>query len=82
MQNLEFEFFQQPEKGDARPFSRVVRAGNMVYVSGHSAPHDPEREIFRGDTPADEVRNSLNYMAMLLMDTGSSLERVVRIRPV
>lgn len=72
------EFFAQDE-GSARPFSRAVRAGGLVFVSGASAPHDPARGIHRGDTPADEVRNSLTYIAALLEEAGSSLSRVVQV---
>ena len=73
------EFFHPPGTGEARPFSRVVKAGGLVWVSGHSAPHDPARGIFRGDTPADEVRNALTYVAGLLAEAGSSLDRVVQV---
>lgn len=77
--NKKIEMFHQPDNGDVRPFSRVVRVGDMVYVSGHSAPNDPDNEIHRGDTPADEVRHAISYMAGLLTDAGSSLDRVVQV---
>jgi 2-iminobutanoate/2-iminopropanoate deaminase len=73
------EFFGQPEPGDTRPFSRLVKAAGMIWVSGHSAPHDPERGIHRGATPADEVRNALALIASLLTEAGSSLDRVVQV---
>jgi 2-iminobutanoate/2-iminopropanoate deaminase len=73
------EFFGQPVPGDARPFSRVVKAAGFVWISGHSAPHDPARGIHRGATPAEEVRNALNSIAGLLMEAGSSLDRVVQV---
>lgn len=72
-------FFDQPEAGSTRPFSAATRAGGLIFVSGHSAPHDPERGLFRGDTPADEVRNSLAKIASILAEAGSSLERVVQM---
>jgi 2-iminobutanoate/2-iminopropanoate deaminase len=72
------EFFAQ-EDGSTRPFSRAVRAGNLVFVSGASAPHDPANGIFRGATPAEEVRNSLQSIAALLEEIGSSLSRVVQV---
>jgi 2-iminobutanoate/2-iminopropanoate deaminase len=72
------EFFGQPEPGSPRPFSAATRAGGLVFVSGHSAPHDPSRGIFRGDSPADEVRNALALIARILEDAGSSLDRVVQ----
>jgi len=72
-------FFGQPEPGSARPFSAATRAGGLVFVSGHSAPHDPARGIHRGETPADEVRNALAHVAGILAEAGSSLGRVVQM---
>lgn len=76
---MSIEFFHPPAPGEARPFTRAVRAGGLVYVSGHSAPHDPARGIHRGATPAEEVRNSLAFIAGLLEEAGSSLDRVVQV---
>ncbi|MEI6162557.1 MAG: RidA family protein [Roseococcus sp.] len=76
---MTIEFFHPPAPGEARPFTRAVRAGGLVYVSGHSAPHDPARGIHRGATPAEEVRNSLAFIAGLLAEAGSSLDRVVQV---
>lgn len=73
------QFFGQPDLGDARPFSRAVKAGGMVWISGHSAPHDPARGIHRGDTAAEQVRNALTFIAGLLAEAGSSLDRVVQV---
>ncbi len=73
------EFFHPPAEGEARPFSRAVRAGGLVFVSGHTAPHDPARGIHRGTTPEEEVRNSLAFIAGLLAEAGSSLARVVQV---
>ncbi len=73
------EFLHPPGPGEARPFSRAVRAGGMVYVSGASAPHDPARGIHRGATPAEEVRNSLTFIAGLLEEAGSGLDHVVQV---
>lgn len=73
------EFFGQPGPGESRPFSRAVRAGGMVWVSGHSAPHDPANGIHRGDTPAEEVRNALAFIDSLLRQAGSSLTEVVQV---
>ena len=72
-------FFGEPEPGSARPFSAATRAGGLIFVSGHSAPHDPERGIHRGATPADEVRNALAKVAAILDEAGSSLDRVVQM---
>ncbi len=73
------DFFGQPPAGSPRPFSEATRAGGLVFVSGHSAPHDPERGVHRGQTPADEVRNALAKLAAILAEAGSSLDRVVQI---
>jgi len=73
------EFFEQPGADDPRPFSRAVRAGGMIWVSGHSAPHDPARGIHRGATPAEEVRNALAFIENLLRQAGSSLAQVVQV---
>ena len=73
------EFFGAPEAGSARPFSRAVRAGGLVFVSGASAPHDPARGVFRGDTAGDEVRSALGFVASVLAEAGSGLDRVVQV---
>jgi 2-iminobutanoate/2-iminopropanoate deaminase len=73
------EFFGQPEPGSARPFSAATRAGGLIFVSGHSAPHEPERNVLRGETPADEVRNALGKVSAILAEAGSSLDRVVQM---
>lgn len=74
-----FDIFGQPEPGSTRPFSHATRAGGLVFVSGHSAPHDPARGIHRGATPAEEVRNAIATMAEILAEAGSSLDRVVQV---
>jgi 2-iminobutanoate/2-iminopropanoate deaminase len=71
--------FGQPEPEMARPFSRAAKAAGLVWVSGHSAPHDPARGIHRGATPAEEVRNALAFIASLLAEACSSLDRVVQV---
>jgi 2-iminobutanoate/2-iminopropanoate deaminase len=73
------ELFGQPGPGESRPFSRATKAGGMVWVSGHSAPHDPARGVHRGATPAEEVRNALSFISGLLAEAGSSLDRVVQV---
>lgn len=72
-------FFEQPEPGSARPFSRATRAAGLVFVSGHSAPHDPARGIHRGATATQEVRHSLAELGRILAANGSSLDRVVQM---
>ena len=73
------EFIDQPESGSSRPFSRATKAGGLVYVSGHSAPHDPAKGIVRGDTPQAEVRNALALISGILDAAGSGLDRVVQM---
>jgi 2-iminobutanoate/2-iminopropanoate deaminase len=73
------QIFHPPGPGEARPFSRAVKAGGLVWVSGHSAPHDPARGIHRGETPAEQVRNALRFIAGLLEEAGSGLDRVVQV---
>ncbi len=73
------DIFEHPEPGSARPFSRATRAAGLVFVSGHSAPHDPARGIHRGATAAEEVRNALAEVSRILAGMGSSLDRAVQV---
>ena len=73
------EFFDQPEPGSSRPFSRATRAGGLVFVSGHAAPHDPTQGIDRGGTATDEVRHALKLIERILLEAGSGLEHVVQV---
>ena len=72
------EHFAQP-LGASRPFSRATRVGNLVFVSGHSAPHDSTRGIHRGATPQEEVRNALAHIRTILQEAGSDLPKVVQV---
>ena len=72
-------FIQQPEPGARRPFSRATRAGGLVFVSGHSAPHDPARGIHRGETATEQTRNALAMVRSILREAGSDLDRVVQM---
>jgi 2-iminobutanoate/2-iminopropanoate deaminase len=72
-------FIDQPEPGSPRPFSRATKAGGLVFVSGHSAPHDLARGIHRGATVEDEVHNALALVGEILREAGSSLDRVVQV---
>ena len=71
------EFFAEP--GSSRPFSRATRAGGLVFVSGHSAPHDPARGVVRGATAGEQVREALGVVAEILAEAGSGLDRVVQV---
>lgn len=73
------DFIDQPDRGSARPFSRAAKAGGLVFVSGHSAPHDPARGIHRGETPGEQVREALAFVTKILRDAGSDLDRVVQM---
>ncbi len=73
------DFFEPPESGSSRPFSRATRAGGLIFVSGHSAPHDPVRGIFRGADTAEEVRNALAELSRILKAQGSDLDQVVQV---
>ena len=78
------EFINPPDMattpgGSPTPFSRATRAGGLVFVSGHSAPHAPEQGRPRGATPQEQVREALAVMARLLEAAGSSLDRVVQV---
>ena len=72
-------YFGPPEPDSPRPFSAATVAAGLVFVSGHSAPHDPAAGIHRGETPAEEVRNALGRIAEILGEAGSSLDRVVQM---
>jgi 2-iminobutanoate/2-iminopropanoate deaminase len=73
------EFFDPPDPDAARPFSRATRAAGLVFVSGHSAPHDPTQGIHRGETAGEEVRNALGLIQRVLQNAGSDLDRVVQM---
>ena len=73
-----FEFINPPELGPRpRPFSRATKAGGFVFVSGHSAPHDPANGKPRGETAQEQVRGSIETLKAILEAAGSSLERIV-----
>ncbi|MBW6398514.1 RidA family protein [Roseomonas sp. HJA6] len=74
-----FVIIQPPAPGEKRPFSRATRAGGLVFVSGHSAPHDPANGIHRGATAAEQTRNALAKVDAILREAGSSLDRAVQV---
>ncbi|ETW97305.1 MAG: hypothetical protein ETSY1_23225 [Candidatus Entotheonella factor] len=77
MQNI--SFIDPPEPDSSRPFSRATRASGLVFVSGHSAPHDPDNGVYRGDTATEQVRNALACISQILIDSGSRLDLVVQV---
>lgn len=74
-----FDILGHPAPGERRPFSRATRAGGLVFVSGHSAPHDPARGIHRGTTAAEQTRQALAVVDGILRETGSGLDRAVQV---
>jgi enamine deaminase RidA (YjgF/YER057c/UK114 family) len=74
------EFINPPElAGRAAPFSRATKAAGLVFVSGHSAPHDPEGGKPRPETPQGQVREALATLDLILRAAGSDLARVVQV---
>lgn len=73
------EFVEPPAAWSARPFSRAVRAGGLVYVSGHSAPHDPSHGVVREASAGGQVRQALEEVGRVLREAGSGLDRVVQV---
>lgn len=74
-----FDILGHPAPGERRPFSRATRAGGLVFVSGHSAPHDPARGIHRGTTAAEQTRQALAVVDGILREAGSGLDRAVQV---
>lgn len=73
------EFFEPPEPGSKRPFTRATRAGSLIFVSGHSAPHDPAHGLVRGATASEQVHGALGELRRILQAMGSDLDRVVQV---
>ena len=60
-------------------FSRAVRAGNLISVSG-TAPIGPDRETVGLGDPSAQARRCFEIIRIALEDVGSSLSDVVRTR--
>ena len=60
-------------------FSRAVRAGNLVFVSGTTAT-DEQGEIVGRDDPEAQTRYIIEKIGRALAAVGASLEDVVRTR--
>ncbi len=73
------DFIGEPEVGSSRPFSHATCAAGLIFVSGHSAPHDPARGILRGESAQEQVRQSLEMLDGILREAGSSLANAVQI---
>ena len=60
-------------------FSRAVRAGDVIAVSG-TAPIGPDRKTVGIGDPAAQARRCLEIIAAALESAGASLRHVVRTR--
>ena len=60
-------------------YSRAVRMGNLVHVSGTTATDDEGRVVGRGDA-ALQTRRTLENVARALERAGARVEDVVRTR--
>lgn len=73
------DFIDPPLPGTQRPFSRATVGAGLVFVSGHSAPHDPAKGVLRGETAAEQVHQSLACVGEILQSAGSGLHRVLQM---
>jgi enamine deaminase RidA (YjgF/YER057c/UK114 family) len=60
-------------------FSRAVRAGNFVSVSG-TAPIGPDRKTAAPGNPSGQARRCFEIIRAALEEAGSSLADVIRTR--
>jgi enamine deaminase RidA (YjgF/YER057c/UK114 family) len=60
-------------------YSRAVRVGDHVFVSGTTASAD-DGSLLGGDDPYQQARQALTKIELALVEAGSSLADVVRTR--
>lgn len=60
-------------------YSRAVRAGDAVHVSGTTAVDDDGEVVAPGD-PYEQTKHALSIVADALQQTGASIDDVVRTR--
>ena len=60
-------------------FSRAVRVGNLITVSG-TAPIGPDRQTVGPEDPSAQARRCFEIIKAALEEAGSSLSDVVRTR--
>ncbi len=60
-------------------YSRAIRTGNHVYVSG-TAPLGPDGEVVGGDDAYLQTTRCLEIIAAALAEAGAELRHVVRTR--
>lgn len=73
------EYIGLPGKDSNRPFCDATRAGGLIFVSGRTAPHDPETGVFRGHTAAEQVGQALALIDSVLKSAGSNLQHIVQM---
>ncbi|HEX4039759.1 MAG TPA: RidA family protein [Acidobacteriaceae bacterium] len=65
--------------GAAKPpatYSQAVKAAGLIFVSG-TGPHDPATGLIKGTTIQEQTRQCLQNIAAILVEAGSSLDKVV-----
>ena len=60
------------------PLRLWVRAGDLIFVSGHGAVN--ERGEFVGDTFQSQFEHTMNHLQSTLREAGAGLEDVVSVR--
>ncbi len=60
------------------PYSQAIRVGNLVYTAGQPGI-DPSTGAVAGDTFEAQARQAFANLAAVLEDSGSRLERVVKV---